>query len=204
MKNKNILGVCICLCIFLLTGCGQAKEPDVIDTPAIAVADNGRIVSYLVGVFDKEYYDVSGLTDMVVKEAAAYNTEHQSGETVPVEVKKVEAMTDGSGKVVVTMEFDHWRTFSDYNSGVLFYGTVAQAQAEGYQLEGKLTDVKKNTPLTGEQMENEAGKHILITDQKVRLYCPRKVTHLSAGAVLNGDGSVDTALAEDTVYILMK
>lgn len=202
MKSKNMITLCIC--IFFLTGCGQAKTPDIIDSPTIAVADNGTVTSHLVGVFNEDYYDVSGLTDMAVKEAAAYNTENQIGDTVPVTVVSVEALTDGSGKVVVTLRYDSAETFSDYNDSILFYGTVAQALAEGYKLEGKLTDVKKQEPLTGEQLSKESGRKILITDQKVKLYCPHKVTHMSEGAVLGTDGSVDATLAEEDVYILMK
>ena len=174
------------------------------DISTISVANNGMVTSYLVEDFDKEYYDVSGLADMAVKEAAAYNTEHQSSEIVPVSVEKVEKLTDGSGRVIVAYKFDSPKTFSDYNDGVLFYGTVGQAQAEGYDLDVELTDVKKGTAITKEQLIQESERHILITDQKVKLYCPHKVTHVSDGAALNTDGSVDTALAEEAVYILMK
>ena len=189
MNKRNWTAFCAFLCALLLTGCGQAKVPDVVDTPSLAVDKDGTVTSYLVDVFDKEYYNIDGLAAMVSEEAAAYNAQKQSGETEPVFVEKVEELEDGSGKVVVVLKYDSTDTFSDYNNGVLFYGTIAQAQEEGYELEAA---------------DAEDGQYVLITDQKVKLYCPRKAVRAGGGAVLEEDGSVDASAAENMAYVFMK
>ncbi len=204
MKKCNQYLSCICVCALLFTGCGQAGVPDIVDVPTIAVADDGTVTSYLVGVFDKEYYDIAGLTEMVMEETEAYNARNQSTDILPVEVEKVEALSDGSDKVVVVQKYDSPGTFSDYTGGILFYGTVAQAQEEGYDLGTELTDAGKGETLSAEQLLTEQDRYILITDQRVQLYCPRKVTHLSAGAALSEDGSVDASQTDGTVYVLMR
>ena len=189
MNKKIRIAVCAFFFSLLLAGCGQAKVPDVVDTPSLSVEKDGTVTSYLVGVFDKAYYDIDALARMASEEAAAYNAQKQTGETTPVLVEKTEELSDGSGKVVVVLKYDSTDTFSDYNNSVLFYGTTAQAREEGYELEAA---------------DAESGEYVLITDQKVKLYCPRKVVRAGGGAVLKEDGSVDASAAEDLAYVFMK
>lgn len=204
MKRAIQYGVCLCLCMIFLAGCGGARVPEMPDASSIAVSKDGAVTSWLVDVFDKDYYDIAGLQQMVQQETEAYNAAHASGETFPVTVEAVEALQDGSGKVIVKQQFDSAETFSDYNDAVLFYGTVEQAKAHGYDLNMELTDVKKGEKLSGPQLAASGEQHILITDRKAKLYCPGKVTHVSEGAQILADGSVDTTQTSETVYILMK
>lgn len=194
-----LLGVAL-----LLVGCGQEKGPDEVDTTSIVIDSRGGVVSYLVDdEFDREYYVLSDLTSMVIEEAAAYNTEHQQGETSPVTVDGVEAFDDGT-RVVVTQRFDSAETFADFNGAILFYGTVEQALGEGYDLEVSLTGAKDGAAFAGERLLEAPQQHVLITDQKAVIYCPAKVTYVSDGVALNADGSVDTGETEGLAVIVMK
>ena len=77
------------------------------------------------------------------RRGTAYNAANAEGEALPVTVKSVEALQDGSRKVVVKQQYDSVATYSDYNGAVLFYGTVEQAKAQDYDLNVELADVKK-------------------------------------------------------------
>lgn len=205
MNKYRKLGVIVCIFTALtLAGCGQVKVPDVVDVSTIAITEEGTVTSYLVDIFDQEYYDISELASMAITEAAEYNTEKQSGETVPVTVDKVEALEDGSQKVVVTHKYDSADTFMDYNDSVLFYGTVQEAVNEGYNLNVVLKSIKDDSVLSEEDLIQDGERHLVITKEKARIYCPEKVTHISEGAVVDSDGSVDTTQTESTVVILMK
>lgn len=205
MSRYYRIGACLLLCILALSGCGQTKGPDTINTTTISVSDKGAVTAYLVGDFDREYYNLSELTAMAMEEAAQYNTSHAVQGSTPITVQKVENAETGD-KVIITYQFDKTDTFNDYCEGVLFYGTVTEAVAEGYGLESSpLTSVKDGSLVTDGWMKQEAaGRHILITDQKAEIYCPYKVTHISEGAVYNADGSVDATQTEGNVVILMK
>ncbi len=206
MSKYKTLVACASVCAIALTGCSGNKMPETIEETTIAVSDKGVITSYLVGSFDKEYYDISELTNMAVEEVAAYNTDKQEGETIPVTVVKVEELPNNSGNVMVTYQYDNADTYEDYNDGVLFYGTVSEALSEGYKLDASLINsIKDGTSVDEEWMLKEAGKrHILITNQAAQIYVPYKVTHVSQGAVYKEDGSVDTTQTEENVIILMK
>ena len=203
MHRKCVMAACV-LTGILLAGCGQTKVPEAVDTTSLAVSDKGRVTSYLVDVFDKDYYVLSELKAMVVGEAAEYNTEHQSGEAVPVTVEKVEPVESGGGKVLVVQSFDSTETFADYSDSVLFYGTVEDAVKEGYLVREGLKSVKDGSTLSADMIMESLKSHILITDYKGKIYCPKKVTHMSENAVYCDDGSVDGMAAEGTVVIFMK
>lgn len=201
--RRKSIGVCL-LVMFMLAGCGQAKQPDVVDATSLVVTDKGEVTSYLVGEFDKEYYSISELTNMAVSEAAEYNTEHQTKETIPVTVEKVEALESDSDKVVLVHKYDSTESFMEYDESILFYGTVKDAEAAGYDLNVVLKNVKDGTLFSEAQLLQESDRYLLITDEKAKIYCPKKVTHVSDNAVYEEDGSVDGTQAEGTVYILMK
>ncbi len=208
MSNYKKIIACAGICVLALTGCssGVPELPEQVNTTTIAVDEAGAVTFYLVDSFDKDYYDVAELKAMVVEDAAQYNTENQIGTVAPITVEKVAKVGNVTNDVVVTYKFMDDDTYEDYVEGELFYGTVTEAMAAGYQLSDfGLSSVKDGTAATEEWLTQKAGEqHILITNAKAAIYCPFKVTHVSQGAVYQEDGSVDAAQAEGSVYILMK
>lgn len=205
MNKYRKIGVTACiLTVLTLAGCGQGKVPDVVSETSLAIGEDGKVTSYLVEDFDKEYYDISELASMAITEAAGYNTENQTGEAIPVTVDKVETLADGSGKVVVIHKYDNADVFEDYNGSKLFFGTVQAAVDAGYEPDGTLKSVKDDTPLSKEELMQNGEGLVIVTGERARIYCPKKVTYISEGAVMAEDGSVDTTQAEGMVVILMK
>jgi len=205
MKGTGIFA----MVALLMCGCGEAKVPDKVDVTSIAIAEDGTVTSYLVDEFDKDYYNISDLTAMAIGEAADYNTENQTGEDIPIVVEKVEAMQDGSSKVMVTHKYNKADTYMDYNGSVLFYGTVKDALDAGYLSDGGdfsnivLKNVKDDTLMVEEQLLQEQGRFLIITNEAVKVYSPTKVTHVSEGALYREDGSVDCT-GEELAVILLK
>ncbi len=69
MGGNGKRGVCLLLCILCLAGCGRANGPDEVKSTALSVDDRGRVTSYLVGNFAREYYSLPELERMVTEEA---------------------------------------------------------------------------------------------------------------------------------------
>lgn len=191
----------LCLTAVFLTGCGQAGVPEEIETSAIAVSGKGKITAYLVADFDKAYYDLSELTSMATEEAAEFNAAKQAGDVASVVVEKVELL--GEAKVKLTYQFDSWKVYSEFNEGMLFYGTVKEAAEKGYTSGAVLKSVKDGSVMSEEELLQNGDKMLIVTDAAADIYCPEKVTHVSDGASLNEDGSV-AVQTENIVYILLK
>lgn len=202
--SRTLLGVL--LIALMMTGCGEARVPDTIDKPMIAIAKNGTVTEYLVGEFNaKTYYSVSGLSSMAAAEAAEYNTAHQTGTTVPVKLEKVEALEDGSGRVCIVYQYDSAESYTGFNEGNLFYGTVEEAVSQGYSVDTGLQSVSEGgQAFTAEQLKQAVDRRLIIAPVGVYVYCPGKVEYISSAASMAEDGSVDTTAADGPVYILLK
>ncbi len=201
--KMKAVGACMAAAL-MMAGCGQTKVPDAVEVTSIAITDKGEVTSYLVEAFDKEYYDLSELTSMANSEVAEYNAENQQGETIPVVVEKVEVLENDSSKVRLIQKYSSTDVFMDYNESVLYYGTVEDAVNAGYDLDIVLKSVKDSTLLSKEQLLQETDKYLLVTDENAVIYCPKKVTYVSEGAVYREDGTVDATQTEGITVILMK
>lgn len=201
MKNIK-LAAGLCLLVLLLSGCGQTAVPEEISEPSLVIGSDGGVTAYLVGQFDKSYYDLSELAAMAREEAAEFGRPSSDG-TMPVTVDSVENVQDGSGRVVVTYHFDGTASYKEFLGNELFYGTVGEALAQGYLPDMIFQSVGNGTPMTSEALTAEKDRHLIITNAAAVVYCPNKVTHVSSGAVINSDGSVDASQASDTVYIIL-
>ena len=65
---------------------------------------DGKVTSYLVNTFDKDFYNLDGLTQMVEEEAEEFNATHTEATENPMNVKTVQVLGDGA-MVQVVQEF---------------------------------------------------------------------------------------------------
>ena len=88
-----------------LAGCGKAaKLPETVVNTSLVVEKDGKVVSYLVNTFDKDFYSLDGLTQMVQEEAEEFNAAHGDAAAPPMAVKTVQMLGDGA-TVQVVQEF---------------------------------------------------------------------------------------------------
>lgn len=209
MGKTGRLAAILCACSLLLAGCGNAKVPDIVSATSISVDKGGQIRLWLVGEFGSTDYDLAELTAKAVEEVSAFNAASGTGDGISVE--KVEAVQGEAGKVVVIYKFDGWKNCTRfvgndlfYGTNEIFYGTVGEALEEGYGSGAVMKGTGDGALLSEQQLRQETDKMLIVTDMKANIYCPGKVSHISAGAAVNEDGSIDSSGAEGLVYILLK
>ena len=221
-KAGVILGSILCL-VPLLGGCGQVKVPQDLSVPAISVTGQGKVTAYIVEDFDKDYYDLAELGTMVEDELSKFNESRKSaeGEEAVVMVSLTESVSSITllgetsqaikepeakevPKAVLVLEFRDITCYREYFGKDLFYGTVAQAQEAGYDLDVELTTVKDGATIGKNEIFGMGNSHILIVQDDVRIFCPGKARYVTSGAAVNEDGSVEPSDTEDNTYIIMK
>ena len=89
---------------------------------SLVVEKDGKVISYLVNTFDKEFYSLDGLEEMVKNEAEEFNAAHTDTPEEALTVKTVQTLGDGA-MVQVVQEFDSADSYAEYNDQDLFYGT---------------------------------------------------------------------------------
>lgn len=223
MKKFAWLAAVVCLCLVCLAVC---RDKDTPGSSAVLVDRKGRISAWFVEDFAEDYYSLGELVEMAKGEVAEYNALFPGRKTA-VKVEKVKMLPDDSGKIMVSYRYDGWESYTGFSGQNLFYGTVEEAAKAGYGADAVLKSVADGSLSAGDQLSlwaeesgesgyaghaQQAGErlgisadsHVIVTDVKAKIYCPREVTHISDGAFVNADGSIDTSNAEGMVYILMK
>ena len=148
-----------------LTGCGKAaKLPETVVNTSLVVEKNGKVVSYLVNTFDKDFYSLDGLTQMVQEEAEEFNAAHGDAAEPPMAVKTVQMLEEGA-TVQVVQEFADTESYADYNEQELFYGTRVEALAEGISVDLGLVSAADGTPAEEQKLNKALDKnHMIMTN----------------------------------------
>ena len=189
-----------------LSGCGQtAKLPEEVVNTSLVVEKDGKVISYLVNTFDKDFYSLDGLEEMVKEEAQEFNATHTTETSEEaMTVKSVQTLADGA-MVQVVQEFDSAASYAEYNEQDLFYGTRVEALAQGNPVNMELVNASDGTPADADKLEKALEKgHLIITDASAFIYCPYPVLYVSEGVVMGEDGYVDASQSDGVVTILMK
>lgn len=206
MKKKFFAAVLACTLVPVsLSGCGKAaKLPDTVVNTSLVVDKDGRVTSYLVDTFDKDFYSLDGLKEMVQSEADTFNIAHTDAAEDPLVVKAVQSVGEGA-TVQVVEEFTDTKVYEEYTEKELFYGTRVEALADGISVNLDLVNAEDGTPADQEKLEKALEKnHLLITNASAYIYCPYQVLYVSEGVVMGEDGYVDASQSDGVVTILMK
>lgn len=208
-KLLVVTAVCLILGGVFLAGCEQQEKVYVpVTSNTLEVTEDGRLIAYIVENFDKDYYDINELKQMVDSEIAEYNKEKAALVTeagrAPVIVDKVMMAEDGSQKAVVALNFQSGAVYEDYMGEEVFFGTVTEAIAAGYELEGVLKKVKNGEALIGDKLRKNGEKMILIVGDDVVVRTYNDVQYLSNNATLTTNGYVNATLEDELKYMIIK
>ena len=122
------------------------------------VEKDGKVTSYLVNTFDKDFYNLDGLTQMVEEEAEEFNAAHTEATENPMNVKTVQVLGDGA-MVQVVQEFADTDSYAEYNEQDLFYGTRVEALAQGLTVNRELVNAADGTPADSEKLDKALEKN---------------------------------------------
>ncbi len=208
-KLLVVTAVCLIFGGTFLGGCSEQEQVYVpVTSNTLEVTEEGRLIAYIVEDFDKDYYDINELKDMVNAEISAYNEANASLSTeagrAPVIVDKVMMAEDGSRKAVVALNFQGIAAYMDYMGEEVFFGTVSEAINAGYEMEGVLKAVKNGEALIGDKLKKNGEKKILIVGDEVTVRTYNAVQYLSNNASLTTNGYVDATAQDSLKYMIVK
>lgn len=202
LHNRKVM-VCFMVCALMLAGCGAAKVPETVEVTSLVIDKEGAVTSHIVGVFDRQFHSVDKLKKMAQEEVAAYNTANQTGNVSPVTLERVESLAGNDGSVIVTYLFDGAQTYEKYNGNSFFYGTVEEAEKDGYHFDKMnqvLYDTKGDKSIVSSNISSMTKKHVIILSEQTRVYAPYKVAYISESAKTMEDGSIDTTGVSEEEY----
>lgn len=177
--KKNRLLLAVMALSMLFGGCAFFEE---VDTTTISVDKKGAVTETIIEDFDKEYYDVEELKQMVNQEITEYNSRFSAEGNV--ELDSCETIAEGAQiKVVIT-----YKSSTDYmemNGRELFAGTVSDAYNAGYEFvtmqsaDGQSVDAAKVLEL--------GDKYMVISEEAISIRAAGKILYVSEGVSIVGD-----------------
>ncbi|MCM1173818.1 MAG: hypothetical protein NC341_02070 [Blautia sp.] len=178
--------------VWMLAGCGSEEAPD---RNTVSIQKDGTIRQVIVDQFEQEYYNIEEL------EALAQEKIDRSGSGGTIACESVKA--DGEN-IIVEMTYQADNDYTDFNNRELFCGTVSEASAQGYALQGLVS--QDGTAVSGEDIPGE--NRIVIIQTKagevldVNVY--GKIVYTSGNITLSGkkDALIDAGENDVVSYVI--
>lgn len=189
---------CALMCSVLwLTGCGDVDVSAPVTQPTVLLGESGELQVSMVESFDRDYYSVDELAGMVREELSSYEG---------VTLNYTGMAEDGSGNVVVTLDFADDAACGSYFDSTVFYGTVREALEAGYDPGSNLVSVKTGEAITADQLSRLSDRYLLILGWQAEIRSPKKVLYHSGNASLTEAGFVDGVAEGDDpglIYVIV-
>lgn len=128
LKKILIIMSAAILSAYLLAGCGSGSSTASADIETVSIKKDGTIEHLIIGQFDehKERYDIDELSAKAQEKIDSYSNE--------VDGIVLESAEENDGKFVVRITYKSGEDYTLFNRRELFYGTVAEASAQGFSV----------------------------------------------------------------------
>ena len=175
MKTRRMLLAAAVLSL-LLSGCGAAND---VDTTTVMIKKDGTVEENIITDFDKDYYSVDGLEQMLSEQIQAYN---RTAGTDTVKLDSVEEK-EGENRVKAKIIYSGSEDYSRIHNQVFFSGTVSDAYNAGYTFVPMIDQESGAAVSEGEILEL-GSKKIVISEEAVNISVSGKISHVSEGVTL--------------------
>lgn len=176
MKTKRMLLAAAALSL-LLGGCGAVND---VDTTTVVIKKDGTVEENIITDFDKDYYSVDGLEQMLGEQIQAYN---QTAGTDTVKLDSVEEK-EGENRVRAKIIYSGGEDYSLIHNQVFFSGTVSDAYDAGYTFV-PMIDQESGAAVSEGDILELGSKKIVISEEAVNINVSGKISHVSEGVTLS-------------------
>lgn len=189
--KKSIRNLFLCAAAAaLLSGCGKLDRVE--QTTVYVDPDNGAVQEAVIGEYTEEdTYSEKELKEFVEEDAASYN---QEAGTDAVTVSGVEVSKD---RVRILLRYPDAESYAGYHRTEFFWGSLAQAQENGYDFSGTFLDSEGNETVIGEILSSEPEYHVIVFEEAMQILTDRPILYVSSNATVTSDTTAE--VSKDTV-----
>lgn len=184
--------------LFVMTGCGQEQA----DAEAgLTITKEGRITSVLVDSFEKDYYDVEELREMVQLEVSQYN---QKAGKQAIELQSLELHGENC---VAVLNYQSAEDYALYNEVPFFAGTVKEAAKAGVDLSVTLKEAGKDASIGRAEVEAMKDYYLVVWYGDMPVVTPGKIRYYGDNLQILGSKKIvaaDSKAQEDKAQNGMK
>lgn len=195
MKSK--MPCCILLTVtIILSGCATKNE---ITNTTLEIKKDGTLEQSIIETFEKDYYDATELQEMIESEISDFNLTDGSEK---IQLKEVEIKEDAAYPVLT---YGDAESYAEFNDVTFFYGTIAQAYEEGFDLTINLTSVKDNEEIDKDDILQMGDHYFIIAEESIVIETFHNIEYISGNVTLNGKKeAMVTTQDGELAYIIFK
>ena len=178
MKAKSIIFV-LAVTVLVLTGCGGSGGAASLEQNGIILDKEQHVSQVIIEPFDQSYYNTDELRHQIEQKVS----ETAGDADKPAAVLQEYELTQDQ-KLHVQIDFATAQDYTAFNGKTLFAGTVNQAIAAGYAIDG-LIDTDKNA-VGGDRLAELGEQKIVIFEEALAVVTPGRI--LCTGPDVAPDG----------------
>lgn len=156
--------------LFALTACG---EKEAVKEAGLVIAKDGTVTCVLRDSFEKDFYDLKDLEDMIRLEVSTYN-QTKGGQSI--ELESLELI---DRDCVAVMKYGSYEDYALFSEVPLFVGTVKEAAAVGIDLNVTLTEAGKSNTIGREELEALTDYYLVVWYGDMPVSVPGKIRYCS-------------------------
>ena len=214
-KAKMFFAMGLCVLIGTLSaGCGsEIPGISAVEKSTIYLTKDGTVTEFLVEAFEKDYYDVTELEQMILMEIEDYNSQANAGnDGSPVRLITVYGPQEKNASlgakeettVTVQMEYADAEEYGDFNGCVMYFGTIADAKNAGYPIKADVTDITTGEALAKEEAQKMTENHVLVLQGNIPIVVPYKVLYVSPDVRVEGNTVIFDGADGSGAVVIMK
>lgn len=170
--------------IFSITGCGQEQA---VTEAGVTIEKDGTITSVLSDSFEKEFYNLEDLRDMIQLEASVHNQE-KGGERI-----RLESLEMNGSNCVAVMKYQSFEDYAEYNEVPFFSGTVKEAEEAGINLSAAWLQAGSGTVTQWKEIEAAQDYRLVVWYGDMPVVTPGRIRYYSDNLTMVGTKKAEPA-----------
>lgn len=180
VMRKVIVIFCGLLLAMSLMACGT----DSLSESALKIDKNGQVTSILVEEFDKNYYDINELEEMIRLEIAEYNRNAGSERILLVSLEHIDK------DVKAVLQYTDYTDYASFNEVEFFVGTVEEAVNQGINLNHVMLEAGKDNTISPQQVKELTDYNLIMWQGDMPVEVPGKIKYHTGELTLLGSKKI--------------
>jgi len=165
-----------------LSACGSSFKAA---ENAVYVTKHGSVIGASIEDFNEDYYDEEELKAYITESVEDY-VSLNGDDSVTLDSFEVEEKGEDGRQAALYLKYDSYIDYAQFNGVTMYAGTIADARAAGYDLDGKFKkaeegQVKGDAP--AEDVLADEDANVVILGQEISFQVDGKILFVSDGNV---------------------
>lgn len=169
-KRSRYIWILLAAVLVFMGGCDSLKD---VKSSTIHVDKKEKVTSVIVEDFSKAYYDKDELKESIEKAIESYN---KAGSKQPVSLKD---FTVKKGQARIVMKYDTCADYQAFNQTILYSGTVAGAEKEGYEFKTGFLDTSGAAVDAAAVLSANPNARVIISNEPVSIKTTKNILYVS-------------------------